>query len=647
MPVHCATEAARLARKQLYIGGRWRDAATVFGVQDPATGTTIAEVADGQAADALEALDAALAAQPAFGSSAPRQRADWLRAAFEALPARTEDLAAIITAETGKPLTQARGEVVYGAEFLGWFAEQTAHVRGGYGLAPDGRSRIVTARRAVGPSLLVTPWNFPLAMLTRKLGAALAAGCTTIIKPAPQTPLTATLLAEILHEIGLPAGMVHVVPTTQDARLSQVLMADARLRKISFTGSRAVGSTLIRQSAEHGQPTSMELGGNGPFLVFDDADVDAAVGGAIVAKFRNGGQSCAAANRFLLHRRVADEFTEKFVSGVRALRLGGGFDPATTIGPLIDARQRDKVADLVDDAIANGAKVHVGGRVRPGEGYFHEPTVLTDVSPTARIGTGKIFAPMAPLSLFHSEDEATSAANDTAHGLSAFVHTRDLSRALRLGEALEAGMVGVNTGIVYAAGAPFGGFKASGLGREGNDTGIDEYLETTSLTLNIDEPTSTSNNHSRKDSFVYLNLLGRSHRAGVGRDQPTRRPSQRGARGAWLGDGSGDDGNLLRPRDRIHTDPRVCRSRSTVLRDHQPADHHAEQGSRGQRHDVIIGRGGLPGGHRSRRPGLGRRGPTRCGPRNDRVRLRLGEPTGEPLRLRTRRSPAGHRRRHT
>jgi succinate-semialdehyde dehydrogenase/glutarate-semialdehyde dehydrogenase len=430
-----------------------------------------------------------------FGSTAPRQRAEWLRAAFEALTARSEDIAAIITAETGKPLTQARGEVVYGAEFLRWFAEQAARVRGGYGLAPDGRSRNVTARRAVGPSLLVTPWNFPLAMLTRKLGAALAAGCTTIIKPAAQTPLTATLLAEILHEIGLPARVVNVVPTTRDAPLSQVLMADARLRKVSFTGSTAAGSTLIRQSAEHVQRTSMELGGNGPFLVFDDADIDAAVGGAMVAKFRNGGQSCVAANRFLLHRRIADEFTENFVSAVRELRLGGGFDPAATIGPLIVARQRDKVADLVEDAIANGAKVHAGGRAMPGEGYFYEPTVLTDVSLTARIGPRRSSAPW-PRYRSSTAKMKKSAPPTTSPKVSRPSCTPATSPAPCVSVRRWKPEWSASTPKSSLRPAPLRWDQGIGSWPRRGETGIDEFLETTYLALNIAEPTSTSNNHS-------------------------------------------------------------------------------------------------------------------------------------------------------
>ncbi|MGI5472883.1 NAD-dependent succinate-semialdehyde dehydrogenase [Streptomyces sp. CA-132043] len=481
------TDSARTAvaaiDTRLHIAGKWRATDARFTVEDPADGTALARVCDATVDDGRAALDAAVAAQPELAAGSPRQRAEWLRTAFDAVTARADEFAAVITAEMGKPLAEARGEVAYGAEFLRWFSEQAPAVHGNFGLNPAGTGRIVTTRRPVGPSLLVTPWNFPLAMLTRKVGAALAAGCTTILKPAAQTPLTAALFVEVLAALGLPDGAVNLLPTTDPAALSAALMADPRLRKVSFTGSTAVGSTLIGQSAAHVQRTSMELGGNGPFLVFADADVDAAVAGAMTAKFRNGGMSCVAANRFLVHRDVAEEFTEKFTARVAELRPGGGFDTAATLGPLIDARQRDKVAALVRDAVDSGATVLTGGAPIEGEGYFFRPTVLTDVAADARIAQEEIFGPVAPVSVFDTDDEAVAWANATPYGLSAYLYTRDLTRALKVGEALETGMVGVNTGVVSEAGAPFGGVKASGLGREGGHVGIEEYLETQYLAV--------------------------------------------------------------------------------------------------------------------------------------------------------------------
>lgn len=484
-----ARTAVSTVDTRLHIGGARRESDVRFGVENPADGTEIAEVADASPDDGKAALDAAVAAQPTLAASPPRKRAEWLRAAFDAVTARAEEFAAVITAEMGKPLAEARGEVAYGAEFLRWFSEQAASVHGEFGPNPAGTGRIVTTRRPVGPSLLITPWNFPLAMLTRKAGAALAAGCTVLLKPAPQTPLTAALFADVLAELGLPDGAFALLPTTRSAELSAALMADPRLRKVSFTGSTPVGATLVAQSAAHVQRTSMELGGNGAFLVLADADVPAAVEAAMTAKFRNGGESCVAANRFLLHRDVADEFTERFTARAEALRPGDGFDPASTLGPLIDARQRDKVADLVRDAVDSGATVLTGGEPAGGPGHFFRPTVLADVPGDARVVHEEIFGPVAPVSTFDDEDEAVARANDTPYGLSAYLCTRDLTRAVRVGEALEAGMVGLNTGVVSEAGAPFGGIKASGLGREGGHTGIDEYLETQYLALPLSEGT--------------------------------------------------------------------------------------------------------------------------------------------------------------
>ncbi|SEP51140.1 NAD-dependent succinate-semialdehyde dehydrogenase [Amycolatopsis saalfeldensis] len=470
---------------RLYVGGEWVETGATFTVEDPATGERIAEVADAGPEHALAALDAAHASRAELAASSPRTRAGWLRAAFDAVLARTEEFAETITREMGKPLAQSRGEVAYGAEFLRWFAEQAAHLHGGFAVSPDGASRIVTTHRPVGPALLITPWNFPLAMLTRKLGAALAAGCPVLLKPAEQTPLTAALLTEILDGLGLPEGAVSLLTTTRAPELSAALMADDRLRKVSFTGSTAVGSALIRQSAHHVQRTSMELGGNAPFLVFDDAGLEAALDGAMLAKFRNGGESCVAANRFLVHRAVAEEFTARFTERVRELKPGNGFDPASTLGPLIDARQRDKVTELVRDAVAHGAKAVTGGEPIDGPGYFFEPTVLTGVDPAHRVMQEEIFGPVAPIAVFDTEAEAVELANATPYGLVAFVYTRDLSRAVRVAEACETGMVGINRGIVSEPAAPFGGVKASGLGREGGRSGIEEYLETGYFALGL------------------------------------------------------------------------------------------------------------------------------------------------------------------
>ncbi|OIH98162.1 NAD-dependent succinate-semialdehyde dehydrogenase [Curtobacterium sp. MCBA15_001] len=467
----------------LFVGGVWRRAAGAFTVDDPATMHPLAEVADGSVTDALAALDAAHAAQDAWGRTAPRERAEVLRRAFDEVVRRTDDFAAVITAEMGKPLAEARGEVAYGAEFLRWFAEQTAHVHGDFGTAPSGAFHVLTTKRPVGPSYLVIPWNFPLAMGTRKIGAALAAGCTVVLKPAAQTPLTSALLVEVLEAAGVPAGVVNLVPTTDAAAQSAALMADPRLRKVSFTGSTGAGRTLLRQAADQVLRTSMELGGNSPFIVLEDADVDAAVEGAMLAKFRNGGESCVAANRFIVHAAVAEEFTARFVERVEALVPGPGADPTTTIGPLIDARSVEKVDALVQAAVSDGAVVRAGGSRVEGAGYFYRPTVLTDVAPGSRISGEEVFGPVAPITVVGSEDEAVALANATQYGLAAFVYTRDVARALDLGTRIEAGMIGVNRGLVSEAGAPFGGVKQSGLGREGGHVGIEEYLETVYLAV--------------------------------------------------------------------------------------------------------------------------------------------------------------------
>ncbi|WP_216901546.1 NAD-dependent succinate-semialdehyde dehydrogenase [Nocardia alni] len=471
----------------LYVDGRWRDSSTGArsSVHNPADGTVITDVADASVADAQAAIHAADTAQKHWGATTSRYRAELLRKAFDRVIERTDDFAALISLEMGKPLAEARGEVTYGAEFLRWFSEQAAHLSGSYAPAPNGGYRIVTARQPVGPALLITPWNFPLAMATRKLGAALAAGCTCLIKPAPQTPLTLALLTQIFHELEVPAGVVNYIPTVDAAAQSRALMDDARLRKVSFTGSTAVGSILLHQAADRVLRTSMELGGNGPFIVFDDADMDAAVEGAMLAKMRNAGESCVAANRFLVHTAIAEEFTERLAARFEALIPGDAFDAASTVGPLIDARQLAKVTELVDDAVAEGARIRVGGKPSGGEGYFYQPTVVTDVPDSARIAHEEIFGPVAAITTFDTEDQALERANATEYGLAGYVYTRDISRALHFAERLETGMVGVNRGLVSDPGGPFGGVKSSGLGREGGAEGIEEYLETKYLAVQL------------------------------------------------------------------------------------------------------------------------------------------------------------------
>jgi succinate-semialdehyde dehydrogenase/glutarate-semialdehyde dehydrogenase len=446
---------------------------------------SIADVADANIDDAFEALAAATQAQETWGRTSPRARASILLSAFESVQERRQEIAAVITAEMGKPLAESLGEVAYGAEFLRWFAEQVAHVHGDYGRAPSGDFRIVTTKVPVGPSLLITPWNFPLAMGTRKIGAALAAGCTVILKPASQTPLTAALLVQILVDAGVPDGVVNFIPTTNSADQSRALMNDHRLRKVSFTGSTGVGSMLLHQAADHVLKSSMELGGNGPFLVLADADVDAAVEGAMVAKFRNGGQSCVAANRFIVHSSVADQFTKELAGRTAALKVGEGTVEGVGVGPMIDARARDKVHELVTDALQKGARVVCGGSLIEGDGYFYTPTVLADVPADARVNHEEIFGPVAPITVVQDDEEAIAQANDTPFGLAAFVYTRDISKALNVAERLEAGMIGINRGLVSDAGAPFGGIKASGLGREGGHLGIEEYLETKFFSLDL------------------------------------------------------------------------------------------------------------------------------------------------------------------
>ncbi|HYF71237.1 MAG TPA: NAD-dependent succinate-semialdehyde dehydrogenase [Nocardioides sp.] len=473
------------AQRGLFIGGSWRDAegGKRLDVIDPADGSVLTDVADGSIADAVEALDAAVEAQASWAATPPRERGEILRTAFGLVTERAEAFAHLMSLEMGKTVAEAKGEVAYGAEFFRWYAEEAVRIHGRWMQAPGGGSRLLTIKKPVGPCLFITPWNFPLAMGTRKIGPAVAAGCTMVVKPASQTPLTMLALAAVLEEAGLPAGVLNVVTTSHTGEFSSTLQADDRLRKVSFTGSTGVGRVLVRQSADRLQRLSMELGGNAPFLVFEDADLDAAVDGAMVAKMRNMGEACTAANRFLVHSSVAQEFADKLGKRMGGLTVGRGQDAGVDVGPLIDERAVETVSQLVTDAVHDGATVVCGGKAPDGPGYFYPPTVLLDVPVDSEINVQEIFGPVAPISTFDDEADAVRMANDTEYGLASYVYTRDLARTIRLAEALEFGMVGVNTGLISNPAAPFGGVKSSGFGREGGFEGIEEYLETTYVAL--------------------------------------------------------------------------------------------------------------------------------------------------------------------
>ncbi|WP_280438440.1 NAD-dependent succinate-semialdehyde dehydrogenase [Nocardia carnea] len=465
---------------QLWIGGPV-DAAGggTFAVHNPANGEVIAEVADATPEDAVRALDAAVAAQADWAATPARERGEILRSVFERITARAEEFALLMTLEMGKALPESRNEVRYGAEFFRWFSEEAARISGRYLHAPSGTGRILVHKQPVGPCLAITPWNFPLAMGTRKIGPALAAGCTMIVKPASATPLTMLLLAKLCAEAGLPEGVLSVITSRRSGAVTQPLLDDPRLRKLTFTGSTEVGRSLVEKSAHGLLRTSMELGGNAPFVVFDDADIDAAVQGAMLAKLRNGGEACTAANRFHVQRGVLAEFTDKFAAAMNEqVRMGPGTDPETTLGPLINSEQLSTVSELVDDAVSAGATVRLGGKAPGGPGWFYPATILTDIPDGARILREEVFGPVAPIVAFDTEDEGLAAANDTEFGLVSYVYTRDLDRALRVAEGLESGMVGVNRGVISDPAAPFGGVKASGFGREGGTEGIEEYLST-------------------------------------------------------------------------------------------------------------------------------------------------------------------------
>jgi succinate-semialdehyde dehydrogenase/glutarate-semialdehyde dehydrogenase len=478
---------AKTGSRGLFIAGKWREAngGQRFDVLDPADGSVLTDVADGDVHDAVAALDAAVAVQAEWAATAPRERGEMLRRSFEAIMDRADDFAELISLEMGKTLAEAKGEVTYGAEFFRWFSEEAVRVHGRWMHAPAGGSRLLTIRKPVGPCLFITPWNFPLAMGTRKIGAAVAAGCTMVVKPAELTPLTMLALADVLTEAGLPAGVLNVVTTTDAKTLSSTLMADERLRKVSFTGSTAVGKVLVRQSADELQRVSMELGGNAPFIVFEDADVAAAVDGAMIAKMRNMGEACTAANRFLVHESVAREFGDLLGRRMAALRTGRGQSEGTDVGPLINPEAVESVGRLVSDAVHDGAELVTGGSAPEGPGYVYSPTVLLGVPAEARIVHEEIFGPVAPITTFTSDEEAVALANATEYGLASYVYTRDLDRTIRVAEALQYGMVGVNTGLVSNPAAPFGGVKASGFGREGGFEGIEEYLDTTYVAIPV------------------------------------------------------------------------------------------------------------------------------------------------------------------
>ncbi len=463
---------------RLFIGGEWVGGDGGVPVEDPSNGEVLTEVADATPAQGMLALDAAVAAQADWAATDPRFRGEILRKAFELLIERADEFALLMTLEMGKPLAEARGEVTYGAEFFRWFSEEAVRIAGRYAIAPSGGTRLLTMKQPVGPVFAITPWNFPLAMGTRKIGPALAAGCTVVIKPAAQTPLTTLALAKVLTEAGVPAGVVNVVTTSRSGALSEPIIRDPRLRKLTFTGSTPVGQRLIEQSAQQVLKVSMELGGNAPFVVFGDANLDRAVDGAMLAKMRNIGEACTAANRFIVHESVADEFAERLASRMGAMKIGPGIDDGVQVGPLVDAAAVQKVSELVANALDSGARILTGAKTVGERGYFYAPTVLTGVPRTADMFSQEIFGPVAPITTFGSDDEGIALANDTEYGLVAYAFTENLTRALTVAERLETGMVGINQGIVSNPAAPFGGVKASGIGREGGNEGIEEYLET-------------------------------------------------------------------------------------------------------------------------------------------------------------------------
>jgi succinate-semialdehyde dehydrogenase/glutarate-semialdehyde dehydrogenase len=467
------------APTRLLIGGQWSAGRQgVLPVINPATEEPIAEVADAGVEDALDAVAAAAGALPGWAARPPRERGECLRRAWALMTEWSESLARLMVAENGKVLPDARAEITYAAEFFRWYAEEAVRNEGAFSVAPSGANRILVSRQPVGVSVLITPWNFPAAMATRKIGPALAAGCTVVLKPAKETPLTALAVADILREAGVPDGVVNVLPTSRPGPMTEAMLADPRVRKLSFTGSTEVGRRLLKTAADTVINCSMELGGNAPFLVFEDADIDAAVAGAFVAKMRNGGEACTAANRFYVHEAVADEFSARLAARLAAVRVGPGLEDGVELGPLVNADTRDKVASLVQAAVRDGGTVVLGGEAPKRPGYFYAATVLDGVPPGAGILSEEIFGPVAPIVRFASQDEAIALANNTEYGLVSYLYSADLRRSLQVAEALEAGMVGINRGMVSDPAAPFGGVKQSGLGREGGHDGLLEFTET-------------------------------------------------------------------------------------------------------------------------------------------------------------------------
>jgi succinate-semialdehyde dehydrogenase/glutarate-semialdehyde dehydrogenase len=465
-------------RTEMFVGGRWVTGAASIAVADPSTGENFAEVADGTPADALRACDAAAAAQVAWAATPPRERSEVLRRSWETLIAHTDELAGLIVREHGKPLADAKGEIAYAAEFFRWNAEETVRIHGSLGTAPSGANRIIVRHPPVGVVAMITPWNFPAAMITRKLAPAIGAGNAVVIKPAKETPLTALRIAELLADAGVPEGVVNVVPTSSAGPWFEAVVDHPAVRMVSFTGSTQVGRALLRRSADRVLKAVMELGGDAPFVVFDDADLDAAVEGAMVAKMRHSAETCTAANRFLVQRGVADEFTERLAEAMRGVRVGNGFEPGVTCGPMINRKEQQRVAELVDQSVDAGASLVVGGKVVDGPGYFFQPTVLSGLDPASPITHEEIFGPVAPIVAFDDAPTAVRLANDTEMGLTAYVYTQDLRQGLAVSEQIQAGMVGLNRGTVSDPAAPFGGMKQSGLGREGASEGIYEFCET-------------------------------------------------------------------------------------------------------------------------------------------------------------------------
>jgi succinate-semialdehyde dehydrogenase / glutarate-semialdehyde dehydrogenase len=464
----------------LWIGGKWRKASdgARFDVIDPATENTVASVASATVEDAKAAVDAAAAAQPGWAEKKPRERGEILRKAFELIMRDAERLAKLITIENGKALSDSRGEVAYAAEFFRWNAEEAVRNLGSASRAPASGARILVQHKPAGVAVLVTPWNFPAAMATRKIGPALAAGCTVVLKPASDTPLTMLALMPILEEAGVPAGCVNVIPSRSSGTVVSAMLHDPRVRVVSFTGSTEVGRKLLHEAADNVVKPAMELGGNAPFIVFDDADIDAAIEGAMIAKMRNMGEACTAANRFYVHEKVHDEFAKKLTAKMGSLKMGNGLDDGVALGPLVNKEGLDKVVELVEDAVGKGAKVLTGGKAPGGKGFFYPATVLANVPDNAKMLNEEIFGPVASLQTFKSDDEVIKRANDTEYGLVAYLYTKDMSRGLRASEKLDFGMIGLNRGLVSDPAAPFGGMKQSGIGREGAHEGLMEFLET-------------------------------------------------------------------------------------------------------------------------------------------------------------------------